>query len=386
MAGKSNQEGVLTNIMIICHMSSVHKGLDIRIFRKECLSLVANGYQVNLVINATEEEASEAKSLGINLIPMISPNNRIKRMFVHNLLCFIKAKETKSDIYHFHDPELIPYGVVLKIMGKRVIYDVHEDLALDIQSKHWVPEILKFPLGIFCWFIEAITTYFFFEVIAATKSIETKFKRFNPQALAVCNYPIITDYILCQKSNGFHSNQITYVGMIDIHRGICEIIKALELVDKKIKLDLCGSFTDSNFRNVLTKMSGWSQVNELGFLKKESVNKVLDRAFAGLVIFDSVPNHIDSEPNKLFEYMAAGLPVICSNFPIWEGIINEYKCGICVNPKDSFEIAEAIKYLYSNPFIARKMGECGKKAVENFFNWPTQEKKLLSLYKKLASF
>lgn len=365
-------------------MSSVHNGLDIRIFRKECLSLAANGYQVNLIINATEEDVSEAKSLGVNLIPLNLPNNRIKRMFVHNLLCFIKAKGTNSDIYHFHDPELIPYGVVLKLMGKRVIYDIHEDLALDIQSKHWVPGVFKYPLGIFCRFIEAIAACCFFDVITATKSIETKFKRFNHQALAICNYPIISGNPFGQKTSTYFSDQIAYVGMIDIHRGICEIIRALELVDKKIKLDLCGSFVNSNLHAVLTKMPGWGQVNEFGFLKRGDVDKVLDGAFAGLVIFDSVPNHIDSEPNKLFEYMAAGLPVICSNFPIWENVINEHKCGICVNPKDPFEIAKAIRYLHSNPLIARKMGECGKKAVDHFFNWPTQEKKLLSLYKRLS--
>ena len=86
---------------------------------------------------------------------------------------------------------------------------------------------------------------------------------------------------------------------------------------------------------------------------------------------------------KLFEYMEAGLPVICSNNKLWKEIINKYNCGIAVNPNNKEEIKDAIVALKDNPDKAKIMGENGRKAIENEYNWLTQEKKILLLYDNL---
>ncbi len=96
-----------------------------------------------------------------------------------------------------------------------------------------------------------------------------------------------------------------------------------------------------------------------------------------------MPNHVDAQPNKMFEYMSAGIPVIASDFPLWREIIEGCGCGICVDPLDPKKIAEAIDYLVDNPEIARRMGENGRKAVYDRYNWDVEEKKLLALYDSL---
>jgi glycosyltransferase involved in cell wall biosynthesis len=93
-----------------------------------------------------------------------------------------------------------------------------------------------------------------------------------------------------------------------------------------------------------------------------------------------MPNHIDAQPNKMFEYMSAGLPLIASDFPLWREIVEGNDCGVCVDPADPAAIAEAIDRLVENPDLARRMGENGQRAVHERYNWAIEEKKLLALY------
>ena len=148
----------------ICHMSSVHSGLDVRIFHKECCSLANNSYEVSLVINANESDRLIAESNNVSLYPLRFEEGRFKRIFLSRITrCFIKALKTKSDIYHFHDPELIPFGVLLSLFGKKVIYDVHEDVPLDILNKSWIPILIRKLLSKFINFIENLHLSFFFK-------------------------------------------------------------------------------------------------------------------------------------------------------------------------------------------------------------------------------
>ena len=86
----------------------------------------------------------------------------------------------------------------------------------------------------------------------------------------------------------------------------------------------------------------------------------------------------------MFEYMAAGIPVVASNFPLWKEIIEENKCGICVEPANVEQISDAVNYLLNNPEEAQRMGANGRKAVEEKYNWNNEAKTLLQLYCDLS--
>ncbi|MDC4505526.1 glycosyltransferase, partial [Acinetobacter baumannii] len=135
--------------------------------------------------------------------------------------------------------------------------------------------------------------------------------------------------------------------------------------------------------NSVIKKKGWNAVNELGQLSRNEVKEVLQRSVAGLVTFLPVPNHIDAQPNKMFEYMSAGIPVIGSNYPLWRSIIEDNGCGICVNPEDPEEIAAAIDKLIVDRALAENMGKNGIRAVNEKYNWSIEEKKLFKLYTEL---
>lgn len=131
-------------------------------------------------------------------------------------------------------------------------------------------------------------------------------------------------------------------------------------------------------------MTGWARVDELGFLTRAEIRMIFGRSMAGLVTLHPTPACLGSFPVKKFEYMAAGLPVIASNFPLWREIEGN-ECGVCVDPFDPVAIAAAIDRLVDDSDLARRMGENGRRAVHERYNWGVEEKKLLALYGKLLS-
>ena len=143
---------------------------------------------------------------------------------------------------------------------------------------------------------------------------------------------------------------------------------------------MVGAFSEEKIEDEVKSYEGWRRVEEFGFLDRLGVAEVLLRSKAGLVTFHSVPNHIDAQPNKMFEYMSAGVPVIASNFVLWREVIEGNNCGLCVNPQQPKEIAEAIDYLLCNDVEAQRMGANGRKAVSEKYNWKLEEARLLELY------
>ena len=124
-------------------------------------------------------------------------------------------------------------------------------------------------------------------------------------------------------------------------------------------------------------------IKYIGSISRKEVNDLYSRSRAGIVIYQPAENHIKSQPIKLFEFMAAGLPVIASDFELWKEIVENTKCGICVNPTDSMRVREACEYLLNHPVEAQEMGKRGHSAVISNFCWQSEEEKLINLYSSL---
>ena len=362
--------------MKVCHITTVHNANDVRIFHKQCCSLQNQGFSVNLIApNIKKQEIKGVKMIGLNPIKQ----NRFYRIFKLSKTAYNLAMETDADIYHFHDPELLRIGLKLRKKGKKVIYDAHEDLPRQILTKHWINPILRKITAFLIEKYENFAASKMSAVVGATAHISNRFSNVNSLSININNYPIISEF---ENSLAYNqSNDIVYSGGISKERGIVEIINAIS--GTEIQLLLAGKFLDPKLEEELKKLKGWENVKYLGFLNRSEIANVYQKASIGMVTLHPTLNYKDSLPVKMFEYMAAGLPIIASNFTKWKQIIEEYKCGITVNPNESNDIKQSIEYLINNPKEAKEMGENGKKAIANVFNWEIEEQKLIALYTNL---
>ena len=162
------------------------------------------------------------------------------------------------------------------------------------------------------------------------------------------------------------------------------MVQAMGIIgDPRVRLQLAGEFDSQQHKQQLTSLPGWQSVDYHGWASRPQVAELLGNVRAGLVLFHPLPNHLDAQPNKMFEYMAAGLPVIASDFPLWREIVEGAGCGLLVDPQDPAAIAAAISWVASHPDEAEAMGRRGRQAVEEKYNWEQESAKLIQLYERL---
>lgn len=366
----------------VCVLTSVHPPFDIRVFHKECKSLARAGYDVTLVATSTEDREVD----GVHVRNVPASKSRVERLARTVWRVYRKALATNADIYHFHDPELIPIGLLLRAQGKAVIYDVHEDLPRCMPYKPYLPRWAGKSLARIVETVENSASRFFSGVAAATPGIASRFCAVNPRTVIVNNYPLMQELALLREVPWQSRDMIVaYVGAsITVPRGANEMIEAMGVVPAELgaRLEIAGD-ASPDLRERLSKQPGWSTVIDHGVVNRAGVADILSRARVGLVVLHPEPNYVASKPIKMFEYMAAGIPVISSDFPMWRKIVHGCECGICVNPLDARQIANAIEFVLTHPAEAEAMGRRGRQAMRERYNWDFEERKLLNLYKLL---
>jgi glycosyltransferase involved in cell wall biosynthesis len=337
------------------------------------------GHEVTLIV--ADSKGDEAKDQ-IQIRDVGASKGRFDRILNAPDRVFAEACKVVADIYHLHDPELMTIGLKLKRMGKRVVFDSHEDVPLQMLSKPYLNKGLLWMLSKCLAVYESWACAKLDGVIAATPFIRDKFLRINPHTLDINNFPFLKE-LENASSWAEKRREVCYIGGIAKIRGIQDVCEAMSLLKSDARLNLGGDFCEPTLMNQVKSLPGWTRVNALGFLDRDGVREVLSHSVAGLVTFLPKPNHIHSQPNKMFEYMSAGIPVIASNFPLWREIIQGNNCGLLVDPLDPAAIAKAIDYLVENPKEAQRMGKNGRRAVEVRYNWESEEKKLLRFYDKI---
>jgi glycosyltransferase involved in cell wall biosynthesis len=366
----------------IVHLTSAHPALDVRIFQKECRSLARAGYEVIVLGNHESNDTVDA----VRLQGLGKANGRIQRMTVKLTEMCRAAFAAEADLYHIHDPELLVVGLALRAAGKRVVYDIHEDLPRTVLLKAYVPTILRKPL---LWIVERVenaAARHMSGLITATPALANRFGSVHRNTVVVNNFVMLDEFIPSTMSEWKNrESAVAYYGGISEERGIQEMVAAMDLLPTTLhlKLELGGWFYVKEQEADLAAKPCWKHVNWHGELDRSGITSLLNKVRAGLVVLHPDEAYLTSLPTKLFEYMAAGIPVVASDFPLWRSIIEGAGCGLLVNPFKVQNIADAIEYLIRNPDEAEAMGQRGRRAAEQHFSWGNEERVLLSFYSSL---
>lgn len=364
----------------IAHITSVHQRDDVRIVIKECRTLVAAGYDTSLLV---ADGLGSATDHGINIIDVGASNGgRLHRMMATRREIQRAASDIEADIYHLHDPELLPVAAHLKKNGAIVIFDSHEDHVQDLLYKEYLPGWAKPAISSMFSAYQTRVCRQLDAIVAATPAICDIFQKLGCRAETIANYPDLAEFEALERPQK-DSDKICYVGTISSIRAFPELIDVIAQCRQPIGLDLAGDFNNADIEAQCRNSVGWNRVTFHGHVGRPEVANLLNQSFAGIVTLLPTTTHLESLPIKLFEYMAAGVPVIASNFPLWEKIIQESGSGISVDPTDGTAIANAIETLHSNQEAAREKGECGRIAVKTQYNWQSQGRRLIELYKSL---
>jgi glycosyltransferase involved in cell wall biosynthesis len=347
---------------------------------KECKSLAANGYDVNLIV--ADNLGNELKE-GVNIYDVGKTNSgRFSRFTTTTRKVYKRAIEIDADIYHFHDPELMPFSYLLKLKGKKVIYDIHEDLSKQILIKNYMPSGFRVPIAKLFMIIEYFFCKKFDALVVPQPYMKTTYLKINKSTTTVENFVIKkTEKV---DSNTNKEEICFHPGSLTIERGLSNMLNAFDVLDKSFKLYLAGNIEESLRKKMLDNKRR-NNVLFYGQVSHAKINELFKHATLGLILYQNVGQYHLSYAIKLFEFMEKSIPVIMPNFGEWISFNEENQCGINVNPNDVNEVCEAIMRLNKNPELKKRLGRNGRLAIEKKYNWLLAEERLLKLYKEIKN-
>lgn len=369
----------------VCHITCAHDAYDVRVFQKECVSLAEAGYNVVLVApHGRNEEVDGVRIVGV---PYRS-KNPLYRLLVLSRRVYKEALKQEADLYHIHDVELFVYGIKLKRKGKKVIFDSHEDWPQYISDITWIPKAIRKVLRFYLVESYRRRMRCFDAVLTVSSHIVDSIKSICAVEVdVVSNYPILDKCLPVIEEVHYQqrANCICYAGTV--YRSINHetLIKVIQDLD--ITYRIIGDI-DAEFRQQLLNLDENNKVDFVDYVSRSELERIYSSSTIGMVVFDYIDNlggNVGSMGiNKIFEYMRAGLPILCTDFKLWkELIVDKYECGICVSPRSESMFREAISQFISNKQLACQMGQNGQRAVKTEFNWDTQKEVLLAVYARL---
>lgn len=365
----------------VCHVTCAHPKEDVRIYHKECVSLASAGYDVYLVEQGDSYDQNGVHIVGLGQMP----ESRAERMTAFAKKAYRTALALDAQIYHLHDPELLPFALKLKRQGKKVIFDSHERYTEQFKDKHYLPKWVSRSIAAVYGFVErSILRRIDAVIFPCTMDGKNPFEGMCKRAAIISNAAILGEFFHRYDPNyPKKPRQICYVGGLTEARGITQNMRAAHAAGAT--LALAGAFSPESYGEALKTQEAYSCVEHRGNLSRKDVADLLAESQIGLCTLLDQGQYlkIDTFGIKVFEYMSMGLPVILSNSPYNCTMTEKYGFGICVDPTDVKQQSDAISMLLDDPEMARKMGENGRKAIMEELNWGIEERKLFALYEDI---
>ncbi len=350
---------------------------------QQARSSVEDGFEVVVIAPHDRDEVRE----GVRVLAVPPYRNRLERVTRTNWQCLRRALAEKPDIYYLHTPDLIPWALPLRLFGCKVVYDVLEDYTGAAMVRTWLPDWARaLAVGL----IRSVN--FVARKAFATVIAERYYARDFPEAIEVLNYAREEDYAeissIARDPASLDRIRLLYAGSITDVRGGRHHARLLPHLPEDASLRLIGNCPLADLRDELETIARNDPRLELvisnDWLPRETIVAAYREPYtAGIAIFPDTVHYREKELTKLFEYMAAGLPIVCSNFPVWRELVEGSGVGLCVDPENPAAAAAAIRWLADNPEAARRMGIRGRELVRERFNWASQARALNDLFRRM---
>ncbi|MDR0681477.1 MAG: glycosyltransferase [Dysgonamonadaceae bacterium] len=379
-------------------MSCCHSLLDDRIYKKEALTLVRNGYEVIHIGYGNDfEDYYTADNIRIIQLKKLRKKDVIrskialyKQLFLNDL--FQAAKNVSADVYHLHDVELCRIALKLKKLPQqpKIIYDAHEPFMDNLKDYWRERSLAKVILNdIPSVFAEKRILRKVDYLIATEENVASRFRRENPHTSIVYNYSYFSPLSFQEGDAEEKEFDAVYCGSISESKGILLILDALVIAKKRgydFKVVLIGAFCNSSLQEKVEKIIQKEKMTGnlffTGQIPLEEVSRYYKKSKTAFCLFPLNRTNRLILPIKLFEYAAFGLPVIGSNFGHIAEIIQSDGIGKCVNPHNAEEIASVLIDLIAGEQYKAYIPVCIN-CVKNKYLWENQKANLLRIYEEL---
>lgn len=363
----------------IVHLTSAHPPRDPRIHYRECMSLERAGHSVTEIVPCGMEE--EGVLDGIRIRTLSPPSGRVERMTRTTWEVYRSAKKLGADLYHLHDPELLPVGLLLRAAGGDVVYDIHEDAARQMLDKEWLryDSVRRLAANLVTG-LEQLAPELLSGVVAASPEIAD---RFPADRTALVRNFVRLEMVDATAPLGKTSERAVavYPGSLTEARGIREIVAAMHHLEGRVELWLMGSWSTPDLAEACRASPGWRHTRYLGRLGQEEVFGRLKSADIGLHTPYPLGSYSSGLAMKGFEYMACRLPMVMTDEPAKRKTFGE--CALFADAQDSASIADRIRKLLDQPEQARRLGQRGRELVEERYSWEREATKLIQLYERI---
>ena len=350
---------------------------------KQCQTLTGQ-YEVFCAIpSANPSIAPDIRFIGLPFFRRV-----VWRTFITGPYILLRCLWLRPAVVHVYVPEFIPFAFIFRLLGAAVIYEVQENLFKKMHLK-------KFNRGYvleqaFRWF-DALARRHFYLIFTEHGYLDTYTNLTWPHAI-IYNYPLLPFLEPFRHPYQPHATQpvFFYIGWLSFERAFDTLIDGLARLKETYPAFVMHLFGRQTFSDAdLERLPGFdrvrSNVHFHGYADQRKAFPYAARATAGIALLKPVGDYLDSYTTKLFEYMALGLPVITSDFPLYRDVVERHQCGFCLSPCDPAQLAAVMAYLIEHPNEARLMGERGRSAVERTYNWTTEARKLLGFYRLILN-
>lgn len=368
----------------IIHFTTVHGRTDTRVRYKEAESMSARypGRVALFVMDGRGDVPDAGRSLRIvDMGPR--PRGRIARMLKGNWRAVRAVRAAAPAIAQFHDPELIPAGLMLKLFGIKVIYDIHEDVPNQVLSKAYIrPAPLRWAISRVMRALESVAVSRFDAAVVAVESIGRRFPQ--SKVVLIRNFPRAD--LMPRSHDAADPTErfiVSYAGSLTRVRGIPDLVAAMEHLPGQVELQLFGTWHPAWLEDECRAMPGWAKCRFLGRVPHDEVVVRMQEAHLGVQLTHDIPNHTGGLATKVFEYLFLGVPVVMSDTPEKRGIYGDLVHY--ARPADPEAIAEAIRGIIADYQRIRFQTQDAAPTVREQYSWEAEAARLGALYDRLMA-